>query len=187
VTAPIDGYITALSIQEGGMASQAMPSAVITGIDNLEVKTSIAETFVDKLRKNDPVDVYVKAVSDEPFTGKIKAVVPAPGQGQTTYPVIISLTGEANDLKPGMFAEISMASDRAEDVVTIPSDAILIKSGEEIVCVLDNNDKVSFVNVETGLDNGELIEIVSGVSAGDRIVYEGQHYLNDESVVKVIE
>jgi RND family efflux transporter MFP subunit len=187
VTAPIDGYITSLNVQEGGMASQAMPSATVSNIDALQITTNVSENMIDNIAAGDAAAVYIRAVSEEPFAGVIRSVVPAPSAGTTTYPVVIELPNGDSRLKPGMFAEIRMTTDRAADAVVIPSDAVLIKTGREVVAVIGADDKVRLVQVETGLDNGSLVEVKSGLKDGDTVVYEGQHYLDEDSEFEIIE
>jgi RND family efflux transporter MFP subunit len=126
-------------------------------------------------------------VSSEPFKGAIRSVIPSPSSGQTTYPVTIDLNKQDERFKSGMFTEITMVTGVAENVVTVPSEAVIIRNGTEIVAVIGAGDKVEINEVETGLDNGESVEIISGVSPGDRVVYEGQHYLDADSKIKILE
>jgi len=187
VTAPVAGVITTLTAQKGEMVSQAMPAVVITCTDELIISTSIAEGFVGRIHEGAPAEVYIKAVTSGAFKGVVKTVVPSPNMGQTTYPVEISLKGNTEDIKPGMFAEIYLVSESAKDVLTVPSDAVLIKSGKQSLAVLTADNKVVFKEIETGLDNGELVEIRSGITEGDTVIYEGQHYVSEDSTVRIME
>ena len=85
-----------------------------------------------------------------------------------------------------MFAEVQIVSDMKEDVICVPSDAIFIRSGESKVVVLNGNVP-SIVTVETGLDNGVMAEVVSGLNVGDVIVVSGQQYVIDGEPVNIIE
>jgi RND family efflux transporter MFP subunit len=185
VRAPIDGYVTGLTVQRGGMVAQAMPAVVITGTGKIQVRTTVAENLVSGLAKGEPVEVFVRAISDEPFPAKISRIVPAPPTGQTTYPIIIEFDMPSDELKPGMFAEVEMVTARAESAVTVPSDAVIIRGGKEVVVVMDGADKVRVKEVVTGIDDGVNVEIKSGVAAGDSVVTEGQHYVNDDSKVRI--
>jgi RND family efflux transporter MFP subunit len=185
VTAPMAGYVTGVTVQEGGMASQAMPAVVITGTGRLQVTTTVAENLVNSLNVGDPADILIRAVSDEPLEGVISRVVPAPPTGQTTYPIVIDFDYPDERLKPGMFTEVTMITGKAGSVCLIQSDAIIIRDGVEVVAVLTDGDRVEIREVTTGIDDGENIEILSGVSPGERVVVRGQHYINEDSKVKV--
>jgi RND family efflux transporter MFP subunit len=187
VTAPISGYVTGLTVQKGGMVSQAMPAVIITGTSKIQVTTTVAESLVDEIGVGDTAEIYVRAVSDEPFKGVIRQIVPAPPTGQTTYPVVIDFSNPDEKLKPGMFTEVTMVTGRAEAVCLVPSGAVMIRDGREIVAVLGEGDKVELREVSAGIDDGLNIEITSGVSTGERIVTQGQHYIDEDSKVRVAE
>jgi multidrug efflux pump subunit AcrA (membrane-fusion protein) len=63
----------------------------------------------------------------------------------------------------------------------------MIRDGKEIVAVLGEGDKVELREVSAGIDDGLNIEITSGVSSGERIVTQGQHYIDEDSKVRVAE
>lgn len=186
VTAPIDGYVTSVNVVAGGIASQAMPAATIANIDKLEIDTSISETVINKVKVGDKVGIIVSSISDEPFPGTVTALSPAPAAGSLTYPMKVTLDNANAEIKPGMFAEIIIVSDRTADVIALPSGAVLIKSGKTIVATIEG-DSVVFKNVVVGVDNGELAEIKSGIKAGDTVVVEGQYYLEENSEFNIIE
>ena len=98
----------------------------------------------------------------------------------------VSIDNKDLTIKPGMFAEVIVTSDKTEGVV-LPSASVLIRSGKPIVAVIDDNGNLVFRDVVIGVDNGELVEIKSGVEAGDTVVIEGQHYLEEDSKFNIIE
>ena len=186
VTAPIDGYITSINVAVGSMASQAAAAATIANIDRLEIETSLSETMINKIKVGDKVDVLVSSASDKPFTGTVTALSPAPAAGSLTYPMKVTLDNATAEVKPGMFAEVVITSDKTAGVIALPSNAVLVKSSKTVVATLVDN-KILFKEVVVGVDNGTLAEIKSGVKAGDTVVIEGQYYLEDNSEFKVID
>jgi multidrug efflux pump subunit AcrA (membrane-fusion protein) len=86
-----------------------------------------------------------------------------------------------------MFAEVTIAADKVENALAVPSGAVFIRAGRQIVISLDAEDRIVLNDVVTGVDNGELIEIKSGLSEGDRVVTEGQSYLSASSKVNIVE
>ena len=186
VTSPIDGYITSINVEVGSMASQAAAAATIANIDKLEIETSISETIINKIKIGDKVNVLVSSVSDEPFTGTVTALSPAPAVGSLTYPMKVTLDNATAEVKPGMFAEVIITSDKTAGVIALPSSAVRIISGKAVVATIEDK-KVVFRDVVVGVDNGTLAEIKSGVKAGDTVVIEGQDYLEDNSEFKIID
>ena len=186
VTAPIDGYVTSVNVNVGAIASQAAPAVTIANIDKLEIDTSVSEALINKIKVGDKVDVLVSSASSTPITGTVTALSPAPAAGSLTYPMKVTLDNETASIKPGMFAEVVITSEKTENVIALPSSAVLIKSGKTVVAAIEDG-KVKLKEVVLGVDNGDLAEIKSGVKAGDTIVIEGQYYLEENSEFNIID
>ena len=184
ITAPIDGYVTGLNAVVGQFPGN--PVATVSDTSTLEINASVSEYLVGSTKVGDPVSITVKAQPGKLFTGTVKTVSPAPGLGSFTYPVSIGIDEGQEGLMAGMFAEVHVTSNSKENVIAVPSDAVLIKNGETQVVVL--NDLIpEYVKVETGLDNGEYVEIVSGLTEGQTIVTTGQHYVVVGEEVNIVE
>lgn len=186
VKSPIDGYVTFINVNEGEMASQAMPAVTVANIDTVEIETSISENMINKIHIGDSVKVIVKSASDTVFEGTISELSPAPAQGSLTYPLKISIDNSDSLIKSGMFAEIKIISESKINVLAIPSDAVIIKNGTSMVATL-NDDIALFKKVTAGIDNTEYVEIIDGLQEGDIIITEGQYYLDEGSKVTIIE
>jgi RND family efflux transporter MFP subunit len=186
VKSPLSGTVTQLNVQAGGMASQAMPAAIISDVSDIRVTINVSESTLPKIKAGDEATVKIGAVSDDAVPAKIEKVVPSPPQGQTTYPVIIAFESKKKGVLPGMFAEVTLSTGTAEGVITIPSDAVMIKSGKQIVATVNASGRAELKEVITGLDDGENIEVRSGIAAGDKVVYEGQYYVDEGSKVKTV-
>ena len=187
VTAPIDGYITSINVDIGAIASQSVAAATIANIDKLEIDTSISETLINKINVGDKVDVLVSSVSETPLSGTVTALSPAPAAGSLTYPMKVTLDNASVSVKPGMFAEVIITSDKTANVIALPSDSVRIISGKTVVAVIEGGNKVVFREVVVGVDNGKLAEIKSGIDVGDTVVIEGQYYLVENSEFNIIE
>lgn len=185
VTSPIDGYVTLVNINEGEVASQAMPAVIVANIDVVELETSVSEYLINKINIGDTVKVLVSSASNQEFDGIITALSPAPAPNSLTYPLKVSIDNSDSVIKSGMFAEIKIISENKKNVLVVPSDAVIIKSGQSSVAVLKGKT-ATFKKVTTGLDNGEYIEITNGLTEGEIIITEGQYYLDEGSQVTVV-
>ena len=187
ITSPIDGYVTSVNINVGELASQGMASMTIANIEKVEIETSVSEQLINKINISDNVKVKITSISDSLFDGTITALSPAPAKNTLTYPLKVSLNNQDSLIKSGMFAEIVIVSEKRDNVVAIPSDATLVKTGKTVVVTINEDNTVNFIPVSLGIDNGEYVEITEGLSNGDVIVVEGQQYLNDDSKVNIVE
>ncbi len=186
VTSPISGYVTSINVSEGSVVGQTSPAVTIADVSKLEINTNLSEYLINKAKVGDKVDILIKSLTDEPFTGTISAISPAPALGTLTYPITISVDDNSETIKAGMFAEVQIVSDMKEDVICIPSDAVFIKSGESKVVVL-NGVIPTITTLVTGLDNGIFVEVISGLKVGDKIAVSGQQYVVDGEAVNIIE
>ncbi len=186
VTSPIDGYVTSLSVSVGNMAGQQM-AASVANTDTLQIETTVSEYIVGFIKIGDTADVYVSNLGDTPYKGTVTAFSPAPALGTLTYPITITLDNESGDLVSGMFAEVKFTAEEAKETICIPSDAVIMKNGKPVAVILDKELIPSFREVETGIDNGEFVEILSGIKEGETVVISGQSFVEEGVAVKVIE
>ena len=123
------------------------------------------------------------AVSPDPLQGKVSTISPSASQAGT-YTVKITLDNSRGLLKPGMLAEVSFITDSSSNTMILPRDAVITKDGEVYVYVVENNI-VKKVPVETGIECGENIEIISGLTPDMQVVVKGQTYITDGEEVNV--
>ena len=187
VTAPSGGYVTAVNVVAGGLASQAGAAVVISDTSSLELSAGLSEYLISSVHVGDTVNVNIESASSEPFTGTITKISEAPTQGTYTYPITVKVDDPKGLIKAGMFAEVRLISARKENVVAVPSDAVITSSGEKKVVVLnDDGETVSLKNVTVGVDNGTMAEITEGLSTGEKLVVKGQTYVKDGEKVNVV-
>jgi RND family efflux transporter MFP subunit len=185
VTAPITGFITSIDINEGEMATTGMKALSITDISKVLVETNISEYLINKVHIGDEVEVLIKSARKAPFKGIIKTLLPAPEKDSLTYPIEIEMKNADFILKPGMFAEIDIVSDKKKNVIAIPSDSVVLKEGDTTVAVVKEG-RAKLKRVSLGIDNGELVEIKKGLKEGEVVVVKGQNYLDNGSKVKIV-
>lgn len=184
VTSPISGIVTAVNVNEGEMASSAQAAVSIANMNKVVIDTDVSEYLINKIKLGDVVDISIKSADKENFQGKITTLAPATASNSMTYPIKIEIDNKDSMIKPGMFANVNLVTDKKENVITVPSEAVVIKDGESIVYTVKEN--VAHVNkVEIGIDNGKIVEITKGIKQGQVIVKKGQNYLEEGSKVEI--
>lgn len=185
VTAPAAGYVSAVNVKVGDISSQGQPSVVISDTSVLELNANVSEYLISSVKKGEYVDVYVSSVSDKPFTGLITNVSEVPSAGAMTYPVTVRISDPTSKLKAGMFAEIHLSSENRENVIVVPSGAVVTKEGQTCVFIMDGK-KVKQIPVKVGIDNGTIVEITEGLKGGESLVVKGQNYVDNGDKVNVV-
>ncbi len=183
VTAPITGYVTSLSVSEGSIAGGSMAGSV-ANIDELVINTTVSENMAAKIAVGDEVEVYIASV-DKNFRGTVTTFSRIPSIGTLTYPVTITME-PAEELFAGMFAEVHMTSEQASDTVTVSSQAVIIKGGRSVVCVIGEDSIPVFREVEVGIDNGARVQILSGLEEGETVAYSGQQFVTEGEPVQIV-
>lgn len=187
VTAPIDGYVTSMNVSVGNMASSSQMAASISNTDALQIETNASEYVAGLLHVGDEVEVTLTSAPGKVYVGKVETLSPAPALGTYTYPVTIALDNSKGELMSGQFAEVSIKAEESKNAICVPSKAVIMKNGETIVVVVNENQTATYKPVEIGIDNGEMVEIVKGIEKGEKIAISGQDFVEDGAKVKIIE
>ena len=99
--------------------------------------------------------------------------------------VEVSIENPEHHLKPGMFARVTLELEQREDVPLIPKDAILLSGGTTAIFVVEDGIARSR-SVRTGMEKGNIIEVVEGLAGGERIIVRGQSVVSDGDGVEVV-
>lgn len=186
VTAPCSGVVSSKNIEVTNMVSSGSSPMVITDTSVVTVDVNVSEGLINKIAAGDSVDVVVSSISTEPVTATIKTVTGV-ADATGTYPVEVEIENTDGTLKPGMFASVSFVESKNDNAFVVERNTVLENETEQYVYVLNDDNTVRKAVVETGIDNGEYIELTSGVSDGDKVVVSGQDYLSDGEAVNVVD
>jgi len=183
VTAPIDGKVTALNVTKGEMLSTAQIPAAVTDASKLKIKVSVSQRIINSIEAGDLVSIKAEALGDD-IKGKVSTANPAANMSGT-YDIEIVIDNKDDKLKSGMFAEVTFTNEKSSEEIVVDRNVVITKNGETYVFVEENGMAVK-KNVETGIDDGESIQILSGVEEGEMIVTKGQSYLSEGDKLNVI-
>lgn len=184
VIAPVSGTLVSLSATENGYVSASMPVAVINGAEQMKITVSVSEALVPKLVIGDQADVVVSAAGAQ-FSGTVRSVEKAANMQTQLYTVTLSVPAEVSGLLSGMFAEVTFHTDRADGVITVPSQAILTSGETRYVFVVEDG-AAKYVEVTLGMMGSGVTEVTSGLTAGQQLVTVGQSYLSDGDPVRIV-
>ena len=118
--------------------------------------------------------------------GIIDSVSPSPNQMTSLYDVYINLVGEDIPTSLGMFAEVTFKTNKKENAITIPTQAILTDGETQYVYITEDEITAKKVVVETGIVGNTNTEITSGLNEGDKLIIKGQSYLSDASLLRIV-
>ncbi len=168
----IVGEVISLPVHKGDYVDSDQVLATVSDLDRLEVEISIDEYDVDAVSLGMPVDVTVTAL-DQVCKGRIIALnKQADTSGQIAY---FNATVELESIPgilPGMQVEAVLVKASAENVVTIHAQALqFTEQNEAYVLLADGHGGETIRRVDTGLTDGVMVEIRSGLAAGETVLY----------------
>ena len=184
VIAPIAGILASLTATEGGYVTSSMPVAVIDGAGQMKVTVMVSEALVPKLNIGDQADIQIPSANAE-FVGTIRSVEKTANMQTKLYTVTLTVPAESVGILSGMFADVTFHTDRAEQAVVVPTEAILTSAGKQMVYVVEG-DTAKAVEVTTGLAGSGVTQITSGLKGGEQLVTVGHNYLSDGDAVRVV-
>ena len=182
MTAPVASTVIAIASQVGepiGTTSVGVNGTsgfmVLAALDTFVVEADFAESDVVGIADGQSVTLEFDALPDSRLEGTVTEIdaygsVDATGGSITTYGVTISIPTVPAGLKAGMTAQASITTEEANGVISAPVTAISEREDGYVALVQADDGSVEEVPVEIGVRGGYYVEIVSGLSAGDRVV-----------------
>ncbi len=184
LTSPLSGTVTARSIEPGSLASPGVPLMTVAQIDTVSVVLDVSEIDLSRLKVGQIVTVRADAYPDTTFRGVVKEISQAASSSTRTFKVKVAVENPRHDLKPGMFARAEITIGVKENALVIPRDAIVTENGRSVVFVVSDG-KARVRQIDLGMISGPVVEVRSGVEAGESVVVAGQTDLTDGDAVTV--
>lgn len=185
IRAPVAGTITAFPVSVGSMVAPSVSIAKISNTKNLEINISVAERFVSRIAVGQPALLTFDSYPGEVFTAKVAEVNPVLDTTSRSMGVKLVLDPPDNRIKIGMYCRVKLITESKAGVVAIPREAIVNRSGQESVFVVNGNT-VENCPISVGITVDNMVEVVSGLTAGNEVVVSGQTLLDSGSKVNVI-
>lgn len=186
IRSPIDGVVTDRSLFAGETAAAGAPLITVMDTSLLVAKTHLAQSQAQILKVGDTASVRVPGI-DDPVAGKVTLISPALDPGSTTVEVWVQVANPDGRLKPGTPVHLSIASKAVPNALVVPTDSVVTTaSGQKAVMAIGTDGVAHAKQVSTGVEDDGLIQILSGVSAGDKVVTKGAYALDDGTKIKIV-
>lgn len=194
IIAPLDGVVTQRNAEPGDLVRNAQtgsskdekPLFVVSQFDKVRVRVYVPERDVPHTTVGDSVKITLQALPDDIFSGKISRVAGLLDEQTRTMMVEIDLDNFKGRIRPGMFGQASITLAPPDNSLTLPAGAVHFDAhGNGYVYLVDAASKVVIAEIQTGLDNGEFIEITVGLSGSDRVIGPLLHRLKAGQTVHV--
>jgi membrane fusion protein (multidrug efflux system) len=188
---PISGVVLKLArdasgqpVAEGQLVSAGFEVAEIGPISSLIADVDLVGTDVGRVRTGQEARIRHGAFQRTTFPGEVVRLAPSVDPTTRSFRVEVEIDNAEEQLRPGMFVEVTILVERREGVTVVPRDAVTERGGERVLFVLDGQ-RVSRRPVSLGLGDDEQVEVTDGIAAGERVVVRGLETLTDGTRVRV--
>lgn len=195
IRAPFDGVVLTKSANIGDVVtpfSSALDAkgAVVTmaDMDTLEVEADVSESNLAKVKLGQPCEIQLDALPDLRLRGMVQRIVPTVDRAKATVLVKIRFVDHDAQVLPEMSAKVAflekeMASDQRTARVAVLSDAITQRNGKGVIFLLKDGKAVE-TPIETGEKIGNMVEVLKGAKAGDKVILRPGDGLDNGDKVK---
>ncbi len=185
--APFDGVLGELLVAPGERLREQTTMVRIDAVDRLQLVFGLPETAIPLVRVGAPVVIRVAPYPDETFPGEIYFVSPSVDPETRRVGVKAWVPNPERRLHPGLFAQAEAEIARRDDALLVPESALVHGLEGTRVWRLDADDRAQAADVELGLRQEGWVEVVRGLSPGDRVVTAGVHKVSEGSRVQAVE
>lgn len=176
IIAPFDGVVASVVPKVGEAFTAAAPAITLVSAGNYKIDVMIPENQVADIEVGDPASLAFDAYgSDLVATATVASIDLAPTvtDGVSAYKTTLYLNGSDPRIRAGMTANATILGSLAQNVVAVPSSAIISENGQDFVLKEDAKGSFAQSQVQTGITGNGFTEILSGLSAGETVANFG--------------
>jgi len=198
IRAPFDGVVLTKNADVGdivtplGAAANAKASVVtMADMDSLQVEVDVSESNIEKVKTGQPCEIRLDALPESRFSGKVHMIVPTADRTKATVLVKVAFIERDDRILPEMSAKVAFlerpvaVGEEKPRTVVNPS-AVLERDGRKVVFVVKDG-RVVETPVDLGAPLGDMMEMLGGVKAGDKVVVNPPPKLRTGAKIKTAE
>jgi len=191
IRAPFSGTIDDVITEQGSVVSPGQtPIIRLVNLSDMYIQTDVPETYITNVKTGKNVEVTFP-VLNKTMDAKIRQTGDFINPENRTFKIEIAVPNKDKSIKPNLTARLKINDYTNEKAILIPQSIISENAeGEQYIYILDSKEGQKAVAkrviIETGISQGDVIEVVSGVKDGDQIIEEGARSVKDGQTVKII-
>jgi membrane fusion protein (multidrug efflux system) len=187
ITAPFSGVVSGRRISPGQVIDKNTLLTVLVDLDPVKVELNVPERFVGQLKIGQKIMVKLVAYPGRTFEGEVYFIAPYVDEVQRTALLKAKIPNPNNELKPGMFANLDLTLQIKDRAIVVPESAVISSGDRTMVYIVDNENTAQVRPVRLGMRQAGMVEILSGLAPGERVVAEGIQKVRPGGKVKPAE
>jgi Cu(I)/Ag(I) efflux system membrane fusion protein len=182
--APFDGYVMELGVRQGAAVEPGGMLFQLANLDSVWINAEVPEAQAAWIKTGDPAIAEVPALPGEHFEGRVDYLYPELMAATRTLKVRVVVKNPGKRLRPGMFAAVHLGAATQDDVLTVPTEAVIKTGTRSVVIVADDATHFRPVLVRIGSEHGGRSEILEGLTVGQNVVASGQFLIDSEATLR---
>ena len=179
-----DGVVAKLNAREGMYVKPVNEIMKLADLSRVWILAEVFESQADWVELGQSVDVSLSYMPGRVWEGKVEYIYPSLDPKTRTLKVRLQFDNPKEELKPKMYAHVSIYGGAKKNVLVIPREA-LIRTGKEQRVIVDLGEgRFAPRIVIAGMESGEWVEIISGLDEGQLVVVSGQFLIDSEASLK---
>jgi len=183
IRSSIAGEVAQREVDPGQTVVPSQPLLVVVDNRVVFVRAKVSEAEISKVRPGQTAQLEADAYPGQSFTGVVQDILPAAQVETRMFYIRLRIPNPEGRLKSGMFARGAIAVARLK-AVAAPRAAVIDDAGRKVVYVI-RQGKAHALAVELGIEQGDLVQVTSGLRPGEQVVVTGQHRLNEGDTVRI--
>lgn len=181
ITAPVTGVVVSKQADLGATVFPGQPLMTIEAEGSYQLELALPESVATRVKPGTPLQVTLDAVGNS-FPARIAEIVPTSDPASRTFVAKIDLN--LKGLKSGMFGRGAISLGTSVNGITVPKKAVVEHGALTSVWTVDKEKVARMRIVKVGREVGERVEILSGLSEGDRVVASGAEKVTEGARVE---
>lgn len=174
LTSPIDGVIVERHYDAGSLVGPGDdPIVVVANLQVMKLEAGVSELDAGRLRVGMPARVQAQARPGDVFDGRVAAIAPEVDARNRHFRIEVRIANPGAALLSGMYGSATVPLERVSQVVAVPRDAIITRDGTRVAVRIEEG-ALRDVPVTEGMSDGRLVQIASGLEAGDTILSDAR-------------
>jgi membrane fusion protein, copper/silver efflux system len=175
--------VTAKTVVQGSRIAAGDTPFEITDLSQVWVLADAHESDLPRVQVGTPVSLTLDALPNRIFTGKVSFIEPVLDPKTRTAKVRLAFPNPRGELRLEMFGEVVFHT-RPHDSLRVPADSIIDSGDRKVVFVATGEGRFEPREVKTGEMGGDMVEVLSGVRAGEHVVVRASFLVDSESRLK---
>ena len=185
IHSPINGIVTDRPLYTGETPASGAPLVTVMDTSSLIAKAHIAQSLAQQIKIGDDATLSVPGITDS-VAAKVMLISPALDPGSTTIEIWLRADNKKGSLKVGTPVKVSITGRTVEHALKVPTSAILTaQDGSKSVMAISANNTAQKKAVQTGIQDGDDIQITEGLTPSDMVIATGSYALDEGTRVKI--